>query len=122
MNDFSWLQSLLVANKFYTLELKATHFSSKGLLNARVLIFHTESSRLSGTPEPTRRYFAHGGGVPSVPLIAVWTLDKDGAVAQTLRKYLTTDVVQSYSSSCERATERKKLFRLPFVMLSHSIW
>lgn len=43
--------------------------------------------------------FAHSGRVPAIVLVAVWTLNKDGTVAQTLCKYLPPNVVQPHTSS-----------------------
>lgn len=42
----------------------------------------------------TWRYLADGGRVPAVTLVAVRALDKDGAVAETLGKHLSPDVVE----------------------------
>lgn len=39
--------------------------------------------------------------MPAIPLVAVWTLDKDGAITQTLCKYLPSNVIESNSSSCK---------------------
>lgn len=39
---------------------------------------------------------ADGGGVPAVPLVAVGTLDEDGAVAEALGKNLPADVIQPH--------------------------
>ena len=43
---------------------------------------------------------ADGGWVPAVALVAVGTLDKDGAVAEALGKDLPTDVVQPDPATC----------------------
>lgn len=40
--------------------------------------------------------------MPAIPLVAVWTLDKDGAITQALGKYLPSDVVEPNSSSCKQ--------------------
>ena len=41
----------------------------------------------------TWRDLADGGRMPPVALVAVWTLDKDGAVTEALCKHLPPDVV-----------------------------
>lgn len=40
-------------------------------------------------------YFANGGRMPTITLIAVWTLHEDTRVGQTLGEHLTADIVQS---------------------------
>lgn len=50
----------------------------------------------------TWRNFTHGRWMPAIPLVAVWTLDKDGAITQALGKYLPSDVVEPNSSSCKQ--------------------
>lgn len=39
--------------------------------------------------------------MPTIPLVAVWTLDKDGAITQALSKYFPPNIVESNSSSCK---------------------
>ena len=41
----------------------------------------------------TWRDLADGGRMPAVALVAVWTLDKDGAVTEALCKHLPPNVV-----------------------------
>lgn len=50
----------------------------------------------------TWRNFTHGRWMPAIPLVAVRTLDKDGAITQALGKYLPSDVVEPHSSSCKQ--------------------
>lgn len=50
---------------------------------------------------------ADGGGVPAVSLVAVGTLDKDGAVAEALGKNLAADVIQPHPTTCR--TEEPQL-------------
>lgn len=57
----------------------------------------------------TWRNFTHCCWMPAIPLVAVWTLDKDGAITQALSKHFASNVVQSNSSSWKH---REKLFRL----------
>lgn len=45
----------------------------------------------------TWRYLTDGGRMPAVTLVAVGALDKDGAVAETLRKHLPPNVVQPHA-------------------------
>lgn len=45
----------------------------------------------------TWRYLADGGRMPAVTLVAVGALDKDGAVAETLGKHLSPNVVQPHA-------------------------
>jgi len=45
--------------------------------------------------EPTGWYLADSRWMPSVALVTVGTLDKDGSVAQTLRKHFSSDVIES---------------------------
>lgn len=52
----------------------------------------------------TWRNFTHCCWMPAIPLVAVWTLDKDGTITQALSKYLPSNVVQSNSSSCKTQT------------------
>lgn len=47
----------------------------------------------------TWRYFADSGRMPTIALVAVGTLDKDGTVTETLRKHLPPNVVQPYAPS-----------------------
>lgn len=42
---------------------------------------------------------ADGGRVPAVPLVAVGTLDEDGAVAEALGEHLAPDVVQPHATT-----------------------
>lgn len=51
----------------------------------------------------TWRYFADCGRVPSIALVAVGTLDKDGTVTEALCKHLSSNVVQPYPSTCKAA-------------------
>jgi hypothetical protein len=44
-------------------------------------------------------YFAYRRRMPSVPLIAIWRLDKNARVAQALGENFPTYVVQSYTFS-----------------------
>lgn len=48
----------------------------------------------------TGRNLTHGGGVPAVTLVTVWTLNENSAVAQTLRKHFASDVIQAHTSAC----------------------
>lgn len=47
----------------------------------------------------TWRNFTHCCWMPAIPLVAVWTLDKDGAITQALCKYFASNVVESDSFS-----------------------
>lgn len=55
----------------------------------------------------TWRDLADGGRVPAVSLVAVWTLDEDGTVAEALCEHLASDVVQPDTSTC--TPERKEV-------------
>lgn len=45
------------------------------------------------------RNLADCGGVPAIALVTVGALDKDGAVAETLSKHFSSNVVQPYSTA-----------------------
>lgn len=47
--------------------------------------------------------------MPAVPLVAVWTLDKDGAVTEALGKHLPSDVVEADPSTYVWTDSRVKV-------------
>lgn len=55
----------------------------------------------------TWRYFADGGRMPAIALVAVGTLDKDGTVTETLCKHLSPNVIQPHTPSWKRKREEK---------------
>lgn len=59
----------------------------------------------------TWRNFTHCCWMPAIPLVAVWTLDKDGAITQALSKHFASDVVESNSSSWNHERETIQLIK-----------
>lgn len=102
----------------YTFTNLPSVYSTVGLLGMYCLLHHRlhlhAKSSIYSCPEATQsiicwhlqqltwRNFAHGCWMPAIPLVAVWTLDKDGAITQALGKYLPSDVVEPNSSSCKQ--------------------
>lgn len=50
----------------------------------------------------TWRDLADCGRVPAVALVTVGALDKDGAVAKTLSKHFSADVIQSHTTAWKK--------------------
>lgn len=50
----------------------------------------------------TWRDLADCGRVPAVALVTVGALDKDGAVAETLSKHFSSDVIQPHTTAWNR--------------------
>lgn len=67
----------------------------------------------------TWRNFTHCCWMPAIPLVAVWTLDKDGAITQTLCKYLPSNVIKSNPSSCKNTKTNRFIQRNWSLALSH---
>jgi len=38
--------------------------------------------------------------MPSITLVAVWTLNEDGTVTEAFRKHLTANIIQAYTFTC----------------------
>lgn len=47
----------------------------------------------------TWRDLADGGRVPAIALVTVGALNKDGAIAETLRKHFSSNVIQPHSTA-----------------------
>lgn len=67
-----------------------THFRSRVQPVCDATLFRTH----------TWRDLADRGRVPTVALVTVGALDKNGAVAETLGEHFSSDVVQSHAAAC----------------------
>lgn len=95
----------------YLLKRKSTHAEEIGSdffkvsFAPMIVLPYAPFPSVSGFKTQTWRDLADCGGVPTITLITVGTLNKYSAITETLRKHFSSDVVQPHAPALETNRE-----------------